>query len=158
MRRVELVSGLPHRPARGLTDKISPVADDAAARSALGGRAGAALRVAEEPQGRRAAPGDGGARSERASASRCRCCWCVAFAVGWGEWATRLGEAFSPVAVVPLAVAARIDAWIDPPRLHAAGAGLPVAPHRPEAADAEPVSVPEGSKLTVRVVSREPPR
>src|SRR6185503_19266358 len=27
MRRVELASGLPHRPARGLTDTISPVAD-----------------------------------------------------------------------------------------------------------------------------------
>jgi hypothetical protein len=33
MRRVEITSGLPHRPARGLTDRISPVADDAAARA-----------------------------------------------------------------------------------------------------------------------------
>src|SRR3954464_10995542 len=32
MRRVELASGLPHRPARGLTDKISKVSDDPAAR------------------------------------------------------------------------------------------------------------------------------
>ena len=39
----------------------------------------------------------------------------VAFAVGWGEWGTRIGEAFSPVEVAPVAVAARIDAWIDPP-------------------------------------------
>ena len=39
----------------------------------------------------------------------------LAFAVAWGEWATRLGEAFSPVAVAPPAVAARIDAWVDPP-------------------------------------------
>ena len=75
MRRVELASGLPHRPARGLTDKISPVADDTAARSALGGRAGAALRLAEEPQGRRAAAGDGRSAIRTACASPSRCCW-----------------------------------------------------------------------------------
>ncbi len=33
MRRVELRSGLPHRPARGLADRISPVADDDVARA-----------------------------------------------------------------------------------------------------------------------------
>ena len=39
----------------------------------------------------------------------------LAFAVGWGEWTTRLGEAFTPIEPARAAVAARIDAWIDPP-------------------------------------------
>jgi uncharacterized protein (TIGR02302 family) len=78
----------------------------------------------------------------------------LAFAVAWGEWATRLGEAFSPVAVGPKAVAARIDAWIDPPP-YTRHAPVFLSRRAATAAD-EPVTVPEGSTLTVRVVSREP--
>jgi uncharacterized protein (TIGR02302 family) len=153
MRRVESLSGLPHRPARGLADKISPVANDAAAQllwaanqerlyaSLKDLRAGAPrpALVERDPNGLRfAVP----------------ILLVVAFAIGWGEWVTRLGEAFSPVTMAPAAVATRIDAWVDPPPYTRQA---PVfLSRRTDAAASEAVRVPEGSKLTVRVVSRDP--
>jgi uncharacterized protein (TIGR02302 family) len=152
-RRVELVSGLPHRPAHGVTDTMSPVADDIAARAlwrANQERLYAALRNL------RAGPPKPGMTERDRYGFRFAVpvLLALAFATGWGEWATRLGEAFSPVKALPIAVAARIDAWIDPPPYtHQAPVFLS---RRSGAAAAQPVSVPEGSKLTVRVVSRDP--
>ena len=152
MRRVELVSGLPHRPARGLTDRISPVADDTAActlweaeqrrlYASLGNlRAGAPRPAMAE-------------RDPNAYRFAVPVLMVLAFAVAWGEWATRLGEAFTPVTVAPAAIAARIDAWIDPPS-YTRQAPIFLSRRSGQLA-AEPVLVPEGSKLTVRVVSRE---
>jgi uncharacterized protein (TIGR02302 family) len=77
----------------------------------------------------------------------------LGFFVAWGEWLSRPGEAFSPVSVAPAAVATRIDAWIDPPPYTRQA---PVFLSRRADAATEAVRVPEGSKLTVRVVSREP--
>jgi hypothetical protein len=78
----------------------------------------------------------------------------LAFAVSWGEWLPRLGEAFSPLSAGPAPVTARVDAWIDPPPYTGQA---PVFLSRLTGETlTEPVSVPEGSKLTVRVVSREP--
>jgi uncharacterized protein (TIGR02302 family) len=78
----------------------------------------------------------------------------LAFAVSWGEWMTRLGEAWGPLAGQPPAMAARVDAWIDPPP-YTSQAPVFLSRQAGEVA-AGPVSVPEGSKLTVRVVSKDP--
>jgi uncharacterized protein (TIGR02302 family) len=153
MRRVEQVSGLPHRPARGLTDTLSQVADDGPARAlwrANQERLRAALRNlrAGPPQPAMVERDRNGLRFA------VPLLLALAFAVAWGEWTTRLGEAFSPVTAPPVAVAARIDAWIDPPPYTRQA---PVfLSRRTGAAAEEPVSVPEGSKLTVRIVSRDP--
>ena len=115
MRRVELASDLPHRPARGLTDRISPVADDAAAQALWAAeqarlyasltnlRAGAphpemaerdpnALPLRRAGAARRSPSRSAGANGRRGSARP-----------------SRRSAARTP------AVAARIDAWIDPP-------------------------------------------
>ncbi len=152
MRRVERVSDLPHRPARGLTDKMSPVADDAPARAlwaAEQARLYASLNRlrAGLPQPAMAA------RDPNAARFAVPILLVLAFAVAWGEWTTRLGEAFMPIEAVHVPLAARIDAWIDPP---AYTRQAPVFLSRRAEATTEPVSVPEGSKLSVRVVSRNP--
>ena len=153
IRRVELTSGLPHRPARGLTDTMSPVADDIAARAmwrANQERLYASLRNL------RAGP----PRPEMTERDRNGARFAVpvllalAFAVAWGEWTTRLTEAFSPVRAMAAPVAARIDAWIDPPP-YTRQAPVFLSRRTGDVA-AQPVSVPEGSTLTVRVVSNEP--
>jgi uncharacterized protein (TIGR02302 family) len=78
----------------------------------------------------------------------------LAFAVAWGEWMTRVGEAFAPFAAGSQAVAARVDAWIDPPPY--TGQAPVFLSRRADEAAAGAITVPEGSKLTVRVVSTEP--
>lgn len=175
MRRVELASGLPHRPARGLTDTISEVADDSAARALWA--AEQARLYATLAKLKVGAPRPAMAeRDPNALRFAVPVLLVVAFGVGWGEWQARLGEAFSPVEVKPLAVAARIDAWVDPPpytrqapvylsrRADAPAATAasvpPPAVTAPTVASStpdptKPVSVPEGSKLTVRVVSKD---
>ena len=153
MRRVELVSGLPHRPARGLTDKISRVADDASAR-ALWAADQARLRASLNALRAGTPKPEMAARDPIGLRFAVPVLIALSFAVGWGEWTTRIGEAFSPVSVAPPAVAARIDAWIDPPA-YTRQAPVFLSRRAGEAA-ATPVSVPEGSKLTVRIVSREP--
>ncbi len=153
MRRVELVSGLPHRPARGLIDTMSPVADDAAARAlwrANQQRLYAALRNLRAGSPRPALV----ERDSNGLRFVVPVVLALASLVAWGEWTTRLGEAFLPFGGPTHAVAVRIDAWIDPP---AYTRQAPVFLSRlTGAAAAEPVRVPEGSKLTVRVVSRDP--
>jgi uncharacterized protein (TIGR02302 family) len=152
MRRVELVSGLPHRPALGLTDKISAVADDVQAKALWAAEQARLLATLENlrvgpPRPKMAE------RDPQAFRFAVPVLLVVAFAVGWGEWTTRLGEAFMPVRIVPVVAAARIDAWIDPPA-YTRQAPIFLSRRTGDAAN-QPVSVPEGSKLTVRVVSRE---
>jgi uncharacterized protein (TIGR02302 family) len=152
MRRVELTSGLPHRPAQGLTDRISRVADDMSARAlwkAEQQRLYASLSALKAGAPRPALA----ERDPRGFRFAVPVLLALGFAVAWGEWATRLGEAFSPVSVVPAAAAARIDAWIDPPT-YTRQAPVFLSRRTGEEARA-PVTVPEGSKLTVRVVSRD---
>jgi uncharacterized protein (TIGR02302 family) len=153
MRRVERVSGLPHRPTIGLGDRISPVADDAAAK---------ALWMANQRQLyaslmnlRVGVPRPGlQGRDPRALRFAVPLLLALAFAVGWGEWDVRLGEAFARMTPAAPPIASRLDAWIDPP---AYTKQPPVfLSHRDPAASAEAVSVPEGSRLTVRVVSADP--
>jgi uncharacterized protein (TIGR02302 family) len=153
MRRVELLSGLPHRPAHGLSDKISRVADDSNARTlwaANQNRLYASLRNLRS----------GLPRPEMAERDRNGWRFAVpvllalGFAVAWGEWATRLGEAFLPIAAVQLPAATRVDAWIDPPP-YTRQPPIFLSRRSGEAATT-PVSVPEGSTLSIRVVSREP--
>ena len=153
MRRVELASNLPHRPARGLTDTLSPVAEDHAARALW--RANQERLYASLGDLKAGAPRPAmAARDEHGLRFAVPVLLVLAFAVAWGEWMTRLGEGLSPVTPLPAAVAARIDAWVDPP---AYTRQAPVfLSRRTGAAAEEPVSVPEGSRLTVRVVSREP--
>ena len=114
MRRVELASGLPHRPARGLSDKISAVANDAAART-LWDAEQARLHASLENLRVGVPRPDMARRDPNGLRFAIPVLLVLAFAVGWGEWATRLGEAFIPFKVAPLAVTARIDAWVDPP-------------------------------------------
>jgi len=151
MRRVEQVSELPHRPARGLTDTISKVADDAPARAlwaAEQARLYASLKNLRAGFPNPEMP----KRDPNAVRFAVPVLLALAFVVAWGEWTTRLSEAFMPVAIAQPPVAARIDAWIDPPTYtHQA----PLFLSRRED-NSGPVSVPEGSKLSVRVVSRDP--
>jgi uncharacterized protein (TIGR02302 family) len=152
MRRVEGASNLPHRPARGLSDKISQVADDAAAR-ALWAAEQARLYASLKNLRAGTPHPDMPARDPNALRFAVPVLLVIAFAVAWGEWSTRLGEAFMPVATARTPVAARIDAWIDPPAYtHQA----PLFLSRRDDASTTPLSVPEGSKLSVRVVSRDP--
>ncbi len=153
MRRVELVSGLPHRPARGLSDTISPVADDPAARALWA--ADQARLLASLKNLRAGTPRPNMVERDRHGLRfAVPVLLALAFAVSWGEWVPRLGEAFSPLAAAPRQVTARVDAWIDPPP-YTGQAPVFLSRLSGETLTA-PVSVPEGSKLTVRVVSREP--
>ncbi len=152
MRRVERVSDLPHRPARGLSDKISPVADDAAAKALWAAEQARLYATLKNLRAGTPHP-DMAARDPYALRFAVPVLLVLAFAVSWGEWTTRLGEAFLPVAAARIPVAARVDAWIDPPAYtHQAPIFLS---RRPDAVTT-PVNVPEGSKLSVRVVSRDP--
>ena len=152
MRRVEQASNLPHRPARGLSDKISPVADDAPAR-ALWAAEQARLYASLKNLRAGTPHPEMAARDPNAFRFAVPVLLVLAFAVAWGEWTTRLSEAFVPIAAARPPVAARIDAWIDPPAYtHQA----PLFLSRRTDATTAPVSVPEGSKLSVRVVSRDP--
>ncbi len=152
MRRVERVSDLPHRPARGLSDKISPVADDAAAKALWAAEQARLYATLKNLRAGTPHP-EMAARDPYALRFAVPVLLVLAFAVSWGEWTTRLGEAFLPVAAARVPVAARIDAWIDPPAYtHQA----PIFLSRRTDAATTPISVPEGSKLSVRVVSRDP--
>ncbi len=153
MRRVETKSELPHRPAHGLTDTMSSVADDLSARALWRANRERLVTALKDLKSGPPRP----ALAERDSNGlrfAVPVLLALAFAVGWGEWTTRLSEAWSPVRALPTAVAARIDAWLDPPPYTRQA---PVfLSRRTGAAAAEAVSAPEGSTLTVRVVSREP--
>ena len=153
MRRVEIASDLEHRPARGLTDRLSPVADDRAAKSLWAAERARLFATLTELKSGAPRPAMA-ARDPHALRFAVPVLIALAFCVAWGEWMTRLGEAFSPVAVAKAAVAARIDAWIDPPP-YTRQAPVFLSRLTGDAATA-PVSAPEGSTLTVRVVSREP--
>lgn len=153
MRRVEQLSGLPHRPARGLADRISPVADDADAR---------ALWAANQQRLYASLTALRAGMPRPQMALRDRQGWrfvvplllVLGFAVAWGEWLTRLQEGLAPVAVPAAAVTARVDVWVDPP---AYTRQAPVFLSRGEGQEAAgAIRVPEGSRLTVRTVSREP--
>ena len=130
MRRVELVSGLPHRPARGLTDKISP-SPTMLPREALWAAEQARLYATLEnlragPPRPAMAERDPNAlplrRAGAAGASPLR----SAGANG------RRGSArpSSPVAVAPRRRRGAHRRLDRPAGLYAAGAGLPVPPHR----------------------------
>jgi uncharacterized protein (TIGR02302 family) len=153
MRRVELASGLPHRPARGLADKISAVADDGHARALWAAEQARLLATLDNLRAGAPRP-EMAKRDPRAIRFAVPVLLAVAFAVGWGEWTTRLGEAFMPVKIGPVVPEARIDAWIDPPA-YTRQAPIFLSRRTGDAAT-QPVNVPEGSKLTVRVVSRDP--
>lgn len=153
MRRVELVSGLAHRPARGLSDKLSPVADDAAAQALWAAEQARLFALLKRLKAGTPRPAMA-ARDPAALRFAVPILLALAFVVSWGEWTPRLMEGVSPVRVAPAAVAARIDAWIDPPA-YTRQAPVFLSRRTGAAADAA-VSVPEGSELTVRVVSRDP--
>ena len=103
---------------------------------------------------RSAAPGNGGARPERLFASRCPVLLVRRLRGRLG----RMDDAARRGVLAGQGRAARCrgaDRRMGRPAgLYAAGADLPVAA-APAMPRREPVSVPEGSKLTVRVVSRE---
>lgn len=152
MDRVETASGLPHRPAHGLRDHISPVANDAVAAALW---AAERQRLLQSLRGLRAgAPAPEMARRDpNALRFAVPVLLVVAFAMAWGEWLPRLGEAFAEAGMPAAAAEARIDAWVDPP---AYTRQPPVyLSRRDPALRGEPVRVPEGSKLSVRIVSEE---
>jgi uncharacterized protein (TIGR02302 family) len=159
--RVEVRSGLDHRPASGLRDTLSPVADDPAARALWTAHR---KRLLEQMRDLRAGV------PEPQMARRDPNAWrfavpvllAAAFFVANGEHVSRIGEAFSAVrAPVPAAASARVDAWIDPPGYTRQP---PVFLTRQNAesalsgSEALRPSVPEHSVLTVRVVAKDAPR
>ncbi len=163
IRRVERRSGLRHRPASGLDDRMSPVADDQAARTLWQANR---LRLLATLKNLRAGAPDA------AMARRDPDGWrfvvpvllVVAFAIANGEHWIRVGEAFDGGARAISPFQARIDAWIDPPTytrqppIFLSRRNAP-APGDPASGTAEPnaaagLAVPAGSQLTVRIVSR----
>ena len=152
MDRVEAASNLPHRPAHGLSDRLSPVANDAVANALWEAER---KRLLDSLSGLRAgAPAPEMARRDpNAFRFAVPVLLVVAFAMAWGEWGPRLGEAFVEARAPEAIATARVDAWIDPP---AYTRQPPVYLSRLDPTTrSEPIRVPEGSKLTVRVVSRE---
>ncbi|HSG95683.1 MAG TPA: TIGR02302 family protein [Afifellaceae bacterium] len=154
VRRVEQVSALQHRPASGLRDTMSPVAEDAGAVALWTAHR---KRLLAEISGLRAGmPKPDLIRSDgNGLRFAVPVLLAVAAFVASGEHLLRLGEAFTTVpARVAAAAGARIDAWIDPP---AYTRQAPVfLSRRSETGEATKVSVPEDSVLTVRVVSEGP--
>lgn len=151
VRRVEQVSALQHRPASGLRDTLSPVAEDAGAMALWTAHR---KRLLAQMSGLRAGvPKPDLIRNDR-NGWRFAVPVLLALAafVASGEHLVRLGEAFTAVPVRIAAAGARIDAWIDPP---AYTRQAPVFLSRRSATGEQtPVSVPQDSALTVRVVSQ----
>ncbi|WP_224405716.1 TIGR02302 family protein [Afifella sp. IM 167] len=162
LRRVERASDVPHRPASGLRDNLSAVSDGPAATALWAAHQSRLLASLSRLKAGWAHP-DMARRDPNAWRFAVPVLLAVAFFAGWGEHWPRLVDAFRPVSTELVATApARIDAWIDPP----AYTGAPPvylsrregAVDGGEATSGEPVSVPQGSKLTIRVVSREAPQ
>ncbi|HMB48916.1 MAG TPA: TIGR02302 family protein, partial [Afifellaceae bacterium] len=159
--RVEVHSGLQHRPASGLRDTLSSVSDDPAAQALWAAHRKRLLAQMENL--RAGAPDPEMARRDpNAWRFAVPILLAVAVFVANGEYLTRLGDAFTKVeASVPALASARVDAWIDPP---AYTRQPPVfltrqnAENAASANDALRPSVPEHSVLTVRVVAKDAPR
>jgi len=163
LRRVERASDVPHRPASGLRDQISAVSDGPAASALWAAHQRRLLASLSRLKAGQAHP-DMARRDPNAWRFAIPVLLVVAFFAGWGEHWPRLADAFRPVSTeLAPAAPARIDAWIDPPAYTGAP---PVYLSRREGAGSQgeasegagSVSVPQGSKLTVRVVSREAPQ
>ncbi|MHA1189130.1 MAG: TIGR02302 family protein, partial [Alphaproteobacteria bacterium] len=180
VRRVEIRSNLDHRPASGLRDTLSPVANDTQARTLW--QASRLHLLASLKNLRAGAPqAEMARRDPNALRFAVPVLLVVAFAVANGEHRVRLGEAFAGSAQPAAAFQARIDAWIDPPtytrqapiflsRLNtniqatdpnAASTTASANNSEGEAtatpADQQPaLAVPAGSRLTIRIVSRSP--
>ncbi len=152
VRRVEQNSALQHRPASGLRDTLSPVAEDAGAVALWTAHR---KRLLAQMSGLRAGVPKPDLIQNDRNGWRFAVPVLLALAafVASGEHLVRLGEAFTAVPVRVVAAGARIDAWIDPP---AYTRQAPVFLSRRSATeDQAPVSVPQDSALTVRVVSRD---
>jgi uncharacterized protein (TIGR02302 family) len=154
LRRVEQVSALQHRPASGLRDTMSPVAEDAGAAALW---AAHRKRLLAQMSGLRAGMPKPDLIKSDSNGLRFAVPVLLALAafVASGEHFVRLGEAFTTVPTRMVAAAgARIDAWIDPP---AYTRQAPVfLSRRSEGSESTAVSVPEDSILTVRIVSDGP--
>ena len=144
--RIERVSGLEHRPVTAQQDRPAGLAgnDDPFARALWDEHR---RRMAGKLKGLR--PGTPNPKVSRrdpyALRSIVALLFFVAFAAGWGEWSSRVGDAFRSHSNTQLASAGRIDAWLTPPAYT----------NRPPiflAADTTSVTVPEGSEIVVRVL------
>jgi uncharacterized protein (TIGR02302 family) len=153
VRRVEQVSVLQHRPASGLRDTLSPVAQDAGAVALWTAHR---KRLLTQMSGLRAGMPKPDFIKSDSNGLRFAVPVLLAVAafVASGEHLVRLGEAFTTVPTrIAAAAGARIDAWIDPP---AYTRQAPVfLSRRLASGEATSVSVPEDSALTVRVVSED---
>ena len=74
----------------------------------------------------------------------------IGFAAGWGNWSSRIGDAFQTHGDLALAQSGRIDAWLTPP----AYTNRPPVFLGP---DTQTASVPEGSELIVRLLEIDEP-
>jgi uncharacterized protein (TIGR02302 family) len=151
VKRVERVSELDHRPASGLRDQLSPVADDAAAKAMWAAHRLRLLAAIGSLKAGAPHP-DLIRRDPNALRFAVPVLLIVGFAMATGEHLLRIQEAFTPVGTSEAAVPMRVDAWIDPP---AYTGQAPVFLTRREGRN-DVVTIPESSRLTVRVVSDEP--
>ncbi|HEX2257099.1 MAG TPA: TIGR02302 family protein, partial [Afifellaceae bacterium] len=152
LKRVERVSALDHRPASGLRDRLSPVADDDAAKALWAAHRLRLLAAIGSLKAGAPRP-DLIRRDPHALRFAVPLVLVVALAVASGEHLLRLQEAFTPVGRTEAAAPMRIDAWIDPPPY----TGQPPVFLSRRDGRGDAVAVPESSRLTVRVVSDEPP-
>ena len=75
----------------------------------------------------------------------------IGFVAGWGNWSSRIGDAFRSHDVGVAAISGRIDAWLKPP----------VYTNRPPiflTAEMSTATVPEGSELVVRTLDIPEPQ
>lgn len=146
-RRLEVDSGLHHRPLTGLDDILAANAEDPSV-----------LRLWELHRRRLAAqlrrlrvgaPRAGlAAVDPRALRAALGLILVIGVVAGHADWRQRLGRAVAPsLAEAAVAAPAHVDVWINPP----AYTRIPPLFLDPERAGAEPLSVPVGSKLLAQV-------
>ncbi len=74
----------------------------------------------------------------------------VAFGFSWSNNAGRLSDPFRPIPVNNAIAGLRVDAWVTPP-VYTRKPPVFLTANDPNTADAKPIVVPEGSRLTVRL-------
>ena len=146
-RRVERDSSLPHRPLTERDDRLAVGAGNAWAEALW--RAHLKRLLAGIARLRIAMPSPGlPAKDPYAIRYAVLLLLVVGFVVAGGDWNRRLALAFAPM-TGQHAVAAQLDAWINPPEYTGE------APIYLQRGDTQPIAVPAGSELDLRVHSAD---
>jgi uncharacterized protein (TIGR02302 family) len=157
-RRLEVASGLPHRPLETLEDRLAGGREDPIARALW--QAHRRRLLAGIARLRIGLPAPGLPRRDRiALRAGLALVLAVAVAAAWGDWRIRLARALSPdFSSIAATLPASLDIWITPPAytglppvfLQGGGSGASAEAERPAAATG-PIVVPAGSTLLAQL-------